>query len=324
MKNTLLLIIIFFLVSFCTSGQKEEQSDVPIRKGPFTATVLADDIYVIRHGNDMNPCGYDYDENGNIIGLNNCSDMYLILAKRNAILIDLSHSKEFIDWDSSAAESLRSIVYELSGNRKLYITCTHNHGDHIGMLPAFYDDENVSFWINEAEFSGMVIFPQDRTIYFTEGDSLDLGSNVLIHTLEVPGHTEHGTLFFLEKRNIVFSGDAIGSGSGVWIFSYENFLKYINGIDKLITYIETPSNHIDAGELVIYSGHSWQVGDLGSLASRYIYDMRTLIGRIGQGIAESEPMSSDVRPTLNANFKYGTATITWNSEDAEKYASLYK
>jgi hypothetical protein len=44
-----------------------------------------------------------------------------------------------------------------------------------------------------------------------------------------------------------------------------------------------------------------------------------LIYRIGLGIAESEKMSAPIH-FLDTNFKYGTATITWNKEAAAKYA----
>ena len=60
-------------------------------------------------------------------------------------------------------------------------------------------------------------------------------------------------------------------------------------------------------------------GELEKLAGRYVYDMRTLIERIGQGAAESEPMSAPMS-FLDTNFKYGTATITWNKEATAEYA----
>jgi len=168
----------------------------------------------------------------------------------------------------------------------------------------------------------MKIFPEGRTTYFTQNESLDLGGGVVINTVEVPGHTEHGTLFFVKDKNIVFSGDALGSGSGVWLFNYDAFLSYIKGIDILISYLEDPANKINTEKLVIYGGHSWQVGNLGTLTGQYIYDMRTLIDKIGEGTAESEPMTSQMR-FLDTNFKYGTATITWNKEAAELYRSSF-
>jgi len=60
-----------------------------------------------------------------------------------------------------------------------------------------------------------------------------------------------------------------------------------------------------------------------NFTSRYIYDMRSLIGSLQQGTAETSPAFSQMR-YLGTNFKYGTATITWNREDAAKYASTFR
>jgi hypothetical protein len=46
--------------------------------------------------------------------------------------------------------------------------------------------------------------------------------------------------------------------------------------------------------------------------------MKTLIDRIGQGTAEKESTSTQI-PFLNTNFRYGSATITWNDKAAENY-----
>lgn len=320
MKKAIFFIIMMVLVTNCKTSQTEELS---VQEGPYTVTLLADGIYNIKDGNDSNPCGNHIDENGEMTGMNNCSDMYLVLGKDKALLIDLSNSAERITWDTTATESLQAIVEERIGKRDFIITITHSHGDHTGMLPAFKDNPDVSFWINEAEFSRMQVFPEDRTTFFAENESLDLGGGVVINTVEVPGHSAHGTLFFLKDKNIVFSGDALGSGSGVWLFNADAFINYIKGIDDLISYIEDPANNIDTEKLILYGGHSWQVGDLGILTGQYIYDMRTLIDKIGKGTAESTTMTSQMQ-FLDANFKYGTATITWNMEAAEQYADSLK
>lgn len=288
-----------------------------VQLGPYTVEVFTNGVYHIEDGNDSNPPGVQIDANGEMTGMNNCSDMYLVVGSDRAMLIDLSNA---IKWDTTATESLRSIVYERAGGRDFYVTVTHRHGDHLGMLPAFADDPKASFWIPEAEFEGMDIFPEERTIYFEKYGSFDLGGGFVINTMEVPGHTEHSTLFFLKDKNLVFSGDAIGSGSGVWLFNEESFYTYSKAIDNLISYIENPENGIDIEKLVIHGGHSWQVGELEKLTAQYIYDMKALIERIGQGIAETEGMSSSFISFLDTNFKYGTATITWNKEAAEKYA----
>ncbi|MBK7711746.1 MAG: MBL fold metallo-hydrolase [Bacteroidales bacterium] len=287
-----------------------------VEKGPYTVYVIGEGVYHIEDANSSRPAGLKTDSDGKIVDMNNSSDIYLIVGTKKALLVDLSN---FIKWDSTAVESLRSVVSERVGNKEFYITFTHNHGDHTGMLPAFRDDPKVKFWIPEAEFKTMDLFPKERTIFFSENGSLDLGGGYMISTTEVPGHTGHGTLFFIKGMDIVFTGDALGSGNGVWLFNYESFITYARSIDNLISYLENPANKINLEKLVIYGGHYWQRGKQEELTARYVYDMRTLIEKMRQGTAEATPMPSQMR-YLDTNFKYGTATITWNKKDAGKYS----
>ncbi len=308
MKNIFFGVLFFlFVSSFCWSQS--------VQKGPYTITVLTENVYHIEDGNDQNPPGNIIGDDGRLVSTNNCSDMYLIVGQNRGLLIDLSNK---IKWDQSATESLRLLVYERAGETQLFITITHKHGDHLGMLPAFVDDSKANFWIPKEEFEGRDIFPKERTTYFSENESFDLGGGFVLKTTEVPGHTPHSTIFFLEDKNLVFSGDAIGSGSGVWLFNEESFFTYKKAIDKLISYIENPINKINKDKLLIYGGHFWQSKQLGKLTSQYIYDMRSLIKEMGQGTAQVEDMSSFI-PFLDANFKHGTSTISWNKEAAEKY-----
>jgi glyoxylase-like metal-dependent hydrolase (beta-lactamase superfamily II) len=187
------------------------------------------------------------------------------------------------------------------------------------MLPAFVDDVRADFWIPETEFRDRKIFPEKHTTYFPANASLDLGGGFIVDTMEITGHTSHSTVFFLKNRNVVFTGDAVGSGSGVWLFDYDSFIKYRGSIGNLIVYIEDPQNGVDSKKLEIHGGHAWQRGRLEKLTTQYVYDMRELIKRIGQETAETELMSAQIS-FLDTNFKYGTATITWNEEAAAQYA----
>jgi len=283
--------------------------------GPYTIHRITEQVYRIEDANDDNPSGAVLGEDGQMINMNNCSDMYVIVGGDKALLIDLSND---LKWHPAAAESLHQLVSELTGDKPLLITVTHKHGDHLGMLPAFAEDPQCRFWIPGNEFSGTNIFPDQRTTYFEENASLDLGGGLVVNTLEVPGHTPHSTLFFLKGRNLVFSGDAIGSGSGVWLFNEESFYTYISSIDTLISYLEDDANGVEPAVLRIYGGHYWQCKAQGELTAQYIYDMRTLIGEMRKGRAEAEEMSSFIK-FLDTNFRYGTATITWNREAAAKF-----
>jgi glyoxylase-like metal-dependent hydrolase (beta-lactamase superfamily II) len=251
--------------------------------------------------------------------MNNCSDMYLVIGGEKGLLIDLSND---VKWDATAKESLRSLVYETLGDKELIITVTHRHGDHLGMLPAFAEDPEARFAVPSNEFGDMDIFPTGRTGFFYENESLDLGGGTLVKTMEVPGHTAHSTIFFLEGRDLVFTGDAIGSGSGVWLFNEESFYIYRESINRLIAYIEDGSNQVNTDKLRIFGGHFWQGQDKDGLNARYIYDMQTLIGEMQKGAVQPEDMSSFIS-FLDANFTYGSATITWNKEAAAKFASTH-
>jgi glyoxylase-like metal-dependent hydrolase (beta-lactamase superfamily II) len=303
-----LVILIMTLTALSMAGLSQ-----PVQQGPYTVYPLEEGIYRIEDSNDSNPPGVHLDENNQMTGMNNCSDMYLIAGTEKAMLIDLSNA---IDWDATATESLRSLVYDRVKGKDLYITLTHRHGDHLGMLPAFAEDSKATFWIPKAEFHGMDIFPEARTIRFPENASFNLGGGVVLNTMEVPGHTAHSTLFFLKDKNMVFSGDAIGSGSGVWLFDEESFYAYEEAVDRLIQYIEDPENHINPDKLRIYGGHFWQCKPFGTLTSQYIYDMQILIKKIRKGTAKTEPMSTFIS-FLDTNFTYGTATISWNKEAAK-------
>lgn len=243
--------------------------------------------------------------------------MYLIVGGEKGLLIDLSNK---LNLEDETIKALRSLVYERLEGKELIITVTHRHGDHLGMLPVFVDDPAATFWIPGNEFKGMDLFPEERTSYFNAYESLDLGGGIRINTMEVPGHTAHSTLYFLEGKNLVFTGDAIGSGSGVWLFNENSFYTYMEAIDDLINYIENHDHKVDPDKLRIYGGHYWQGLAFGSLSAQYIHDMKTLIELMKSGKAETEGVSSPMS-FLDTNFKYGTATITWNKEAALRFAN---
>lgn len=316
--NKYLLSIVLLCATIACISCNSVDNQLSQQIGPYTIVQVDKGVYHIMDCNDSNPAGVHYDSEGKSAGMNNISDMYMIVGKDRALWIDLSN---FVQWDDSAIESIREIAYQIAGDRDIVITITHNHGDHLGMLPAFQNDTKVSFWVPRADFDpSRAPFPANRTTYFNLGEKIDLGGGMVVNTLLVQGHTAGSTLFFIEGKNMAFSGDALGSGSGVWIFNYDSFLSYIDGVENLISYIENPANGIDIDKFTLFGGHSWQIGNLGKLDAQYVYDMQTLIEQMGKGIAEYEPYSAN-RAFLNTNFKYGRATITWNDEAYFEYAA---
>lgn len=283
-------------------------------KGPYTVYPIIPGVMRIEDSNRSNPAGIQRDAQGATTGFNNCSDMYLIVGRERALLIDLSNPRK---GDAAAIASLQALVAEEIGARKLHIAVTHFHGDHTGMLPAFKDDAKVTFWIQTDEFKGGEIFPADRTVPIGGDSSLDLGGGSVVDAVKIPGHTDHSTAYFLRGENLVFTGDGLGSGNGVWIFSAEGFAHYRLSVDRLITFIRTPANGIDESQLVILGGHYWQKREKEKLTMQYLLDMQQLIGDIKAGTAREERVTFG--PYLNTNFISGEATITWNKADAEKF-----
>lgn len=279
--------------------------------GPYTVTTIAENVYHIEDCNASRPAGQFLSADGTM-QLNNCSDMYLVVGKNRALLIDLSNK---ISWADNAEESIRQIVDERVRKCEKIITVTHNHGDHTGMAYAFTEDSTVSFWLPRIDFEKNKIFPSERSTFFDDKDQIDLGGGCIVSAVTVPGHTAGSTVFFVNGQNIAFTGDAVGSGGGVWLFAPESLETYENGLDNLVGYIENTANGIDSDKLVLWGGHYWQRvnGGLEKLGMQYLYDMQKLVDQIKAGEASWEPYN---HARLSANFKYGTATITWSIESA--------
>ncbi len=293
---------------------------IEVQEGPYTITTIAENVYHLQDCNDANPSGEAFDENGEKTHFNNCSDMYLLVGRSKALLIDLSN---FVKWDDTAVASLQNIVAERIGGLPLEITFTHNHGDHTGMLPAFIENPEVHFALPKVDFERVVSrYPDIQYTFYDEGYEFDLGG-MKVATLMVPGHTSGSMVFFLEGQNLLFAGDAIGSGHGVWIFNLDAFKQYVDGVDHLVKYIENEDNGIDKEALRVYGGHYWQKDwfpELGNdvFGMKYIYDMQKLIDLIAADKAETEP-SNLGRPDLDTYFKSGQAIITWSAAAAEAW-----
>lgn len=300
---------VFFLAvsaMFFLSSCKE---DIPARfeEGPYTVTTLQKGMFDIEDSNSSNPAGVHEG------GMNNCSNMYLVLGKKKALLIDLSND---IKWADNAAESLRKVFYDLAGKREKIITITHVHGDHTGMLHAFVDDPEVSFFLPKKDFEGDKRFPEDRTVFIDDGFVFDLGG-VKVDAIDVQGHTPGSMAFYVEGQDALFSGDAVGSGSGVWIFSLDGFKQFEKGLANLIAFLENPANGVNLDKLTVYGAHAWQKGQKPKLDMPFIYDLQGAVDDIETAKAVWEPYRTGM-PMLNANFKHGEGTITWSTDSYAK------
>ena len=295
-----------------------------VEVGPYTVSVIEKNVYHIQDYNSSNPAGETFDEEGKLVHFNNCSDIYLIVGENEALVIDLSNP---INWADNAAESLRSLIAERVGDKPVTVTFTHSHGDHTGMLPAMLDTPGVRFSMPQEDFVRFADrIPEERREFFREGKVFDLGG-MTVETVAVPGHTPGSMVFSLNGHNILFTGDAIGSGHGVWLFNEDGFYNYVSAIPHLMAWIDNPDHEIDKSRLRIYGGHYWQKDWLDlpkgrELGIDYITDMQQLVTGIETGTAATEP-SNLGRNGLDTYFRNGSAIVTWSAEQAEKYRNNY-
>ena len=306
-------------ISFLTACAGQEK-DVEV--GSYTVSVIDRNVYHIQDFNSNYPGGEHFDENGNLTHFNNCSDIYLVVGKKEALLIDLSNP---INWADNAAESLKQIVAERIGGKPLTITFTHNHGDHTGMLPAFVDAD-VSFALPQADFAEMTSrFPEGKWSLYDEGEVFDLGG-AKVEAIAVPGHTNGSMVFYLHGRDLLFAGDAIGSGHGVWIFNQDCFYNYVSAVPHLIAWLKNPVHQVDLDKLRIYGGHYWQRDWLPELEGKelgmdYLNDMQQLLNEMERGTAMATPSKLN-HPVLDTYFRNGSAIVAWNAAQAEQFRNI--
>ena len=310
---------LFFALSaaLVLSACKGAPATPDVQVGPYTVSVIEPGVYHIQDFNDRNPAGETFDADGQLTHFNNCSDIYLLVGKNKALLIDLSNK---INWAEDAAESLRSLVAERAGGRQLVVTFTHNHGDHTGMWDAYRTDPDVAFAYPKVDFQKLITEEEAaKWPLYEEGYEFDLGG-LTVRTICVPGHTSGSMVFYLKGHNIMFTGDAIGSGHGVWIFNSAGFENYVPAVSHLISFIEDPANGIDKDALTFYGGHYWQRDWLYEEGQeqgwQYLSDMKDLIDQMERGEAATEP-SNLGRPNLDTYFRNGEAIITWNTAEYE-------
>lgn len=315
MKKLLLWASIACLAFSCQSQPKEEQGYVQEgdeEVGTYTVSVIDRNIYHLQDYTAAYPVGNILNDSGKVVANNNPSDMYLLVGKKEALLIDLSNE---IKWADNAIESLQKVVSDRIGNLPLTITCTHSHGDHLGMLPAYKDNPDVKFVMPKVDFENRTdLFPADQLTLFEEGYQFDLG-DLKVNTLMVPGHTPGSMLFFVDGKDMCFSGDAIGSGQGVWIFSLDGYLQYTQGIPKLLAYVNDAANGINKDNLVFWGGHYHQRSGMTqpegeAMGYKYLEQTQELINQIKDGTAEYTPVK--FFGLLNAHFKNKNAGIVWN------------
>jgi len=257
-------------------------------------------IYQIDDYTAAVPWADGYDANG-VTNDNNTASMYVVTTANNALVIDLGNGRAatagHFGEDREDEKVLAAIDAEyhalikaLAGDREISVAITHNHGDHTGFHTALAN-EGYTMYFPEVDYTdrikqslGDLSLTYDL-ITFTAGEYEIALDDITVKTIDCKGHTNGSTMFLITTPVVsyeydasgapvsssatyyLFSGDAIGSGGSVWIFSKAAFDLLASVIGDVYDELATYTNYNDylGGEekadakLRVEGGHGWQV-----------------------------------------------------------------
>lgn len=163
---------------------------------------------------ENHPLHYDIDAIGqDIVHFEDFIDssFYLIQGADRALLIDTG----------CGGGNVRRLASAFT-DKEIDLAVTHAHGDHDAHAGEF-DRVYMHRADIELRRAAQLCAPAekrldvDRFLALEDGALLDLGGGAVVRTLHIPGHTPGSVAFVDEAHKAVFTGDAIGSGMGVWM-----------------------------------------------------------------------------------------------------------
>lgn len=137
------------------------------------------------------------------------ANYYIVEGRDRALVIDTGMGRGDI---AAFISSITRLPYALA--------LTHGHGDHSMHCSRFdevYLDMADKPMLFENRFPGQQTPDENALIAISDGYRFDLGGGVIVETVALPGHTSGSVIFVDEFHKCVFTGDAVGSGCGVWM-----------------------------------------------------------------------------------------------------------
>lgn len=261
----------------------------------YTVNKIKNDIYNI------------VDEHGDIC--------YVIIGSIRALVIDLGQS---INSMTPIIQQITSLPFD--------VVVTHGHGDHIGRSGEFAIvhmsllDLDVFHW-NKEVFDRLDLCDDDCIKDIQDGDIFDLGNHHVM-ALSLAGHTPGSMIFVDIEGKSVFTGDAIGSGCGVWMQLPHSLslVLYQRALKRCVTKLENLG--VDEN-WQFFGGHDKQeyyskVSNYNPLNFQLVKDMIMLCQKLleGQMIGTISNATSFTSQALYAS--YGKAEIVYCQEKLKK------
>lgn len=234
-------------------------------------------------------------------------------------VVEGSDRTAVIDTGISRGKKILPIIRKLTG-KDLVLIVTHAHIDHMHHMDEFeivymcHDELNIEPDILTGMMGGKDL-DIEHTIDIRTGDKIELGDSVL-EICEVPGHTPGSIVILDKKRDLLFTGDAIGSGYGVWM--------QVPGATSLETYYKSLIHLVRwlverGGRMQFWGGHSYQqfqstlIPGYNPLNLGLLCDLVDLVDKIVKGEIVGRASNADkimeLTPPLYASF--GRAEIQY-------------
>lgn len=236
------------------------------------------------------------------------STSYLLEGTEKALLIDTG-------WGEG---DYPSMIRHMT-DKPIELAITHVHGDHLlhaaAFSPVYMHQRDIDILpVMNARFEllkGRELDAANITP-ITHGSTIDLGGGESVEVIEIAGHTPGSVAFLWRNRKLIFTGDAIGSGVGVWMQVPASLpvSQYKESLRAFLAKLEP----IDG--LVFWGGHVGQAGDPASAeynppSLQMIRDMIALCDLIIAGDAEREPFTLRVTDEPACTARHGRAAMVY-------------
>lgn len=231
---------------------------------PYAVRKLMDGVWMIEDGTPTRSCIY---------------------------VVEGSDAAVVIDTGTPCGGDLFALVRKLTPLPwKLIIT--HGHPDHAAFL-----DQVDAFYMSERDLELLLSFdPQSAGcvshLHAIDGTTtFDLGGGVVLYTIDAPGHSPGSVLFADPYHGLVFTGDAFGSGEGVWM-QVPGALDMSAYRESILQALDILDRVFGEREYTLLPGHAYQlfIGVPGYQPNppckQMLVDMAELCARAINGTAE--------------------------------------
>ena len=233
-----------------------------------------------------------------------------------------SEKTAVIDTGMSPGKNILPVVRSLT-DQPLFLVLTHAHPDHFYHMGEF-DEVYLCHEELKLEDPSVTDLLKEKNLNLADtgnirtGDVLSLGDRSL-EVFEVPGHSPGSVVFYDAADKLLFTGDALGSGSGSWMhipgaLTLDVYLESLKALQKWLV--------LQGGDMRFCCGHDRQKFEslvmpgynpvsLGQLA-----DLIDLVDGVIQGEIVGRESSVEIGAGLDPVFyaSYGRAELQYLPE----------